>query len=315
MNDSLFFLIFSGAILVFSVVSICVAPIINGFLGEDWGHQNCQIISDDYRYIKGNYQNELKVDLPFKEYNIKASANDGILSEKDFSPIKRKSNMCIRNKAMHSLEYVSIIFDIGFSLLLTILGLLHYLEIGNNFMDKTGLIGIIMGAIGFIITFVYLMFSCYIFNNDNNGIEKLFSNGAILKHSGQRFIPPYKIEKIYDKPEIKYATYSELGQKQYNYNYEIQKFQNSSEKYKECLDETEKSGCDFIWSSNNENPNETINKYLYDRWITTIIISAFIIIFCVGIIVFGFLLLRSKNLEGNHTPIPMNSENVANKKE
>ena len=46
------FLIFSGAIVIFSVICICSAPIINKILGGDWGVLNCKLKSDEYKDTK-----------------------------------------------------------------------------------------------------------------------------------------------------------------------------------------------------------------------------------------------------------------------
>ena len=35
------------------------------------------------------------------------------------------------------------------------------------------------------------------------------------------------------------------------------------------------------------------NKYLFDRWITTIIFSCLTIVCCIGLAIFGFLLFKS----------------------
>jgi len=52
------FLIFSGAIIVFSVICICSAPILNKvtidnvFEPSDLGYRNCKILSDNYKKTK-----------------------------------------------------------------------------------------------------------------------------------------------------------------------------------------------------------------------------------------------------------------------
>ena len=40
-------------------------------------------------------------------------------------------------------------------------------------------------------------------------------------------------------------------------------------------------------------PNDAKNKYLYDRWVTTIIFACFIIACDIGLAIFGFLLFKS----------------------
>ena len=51
----------------------------------------------------------------------------------------------------------------------------------HPYEKKTGLFGVITGTIGFIVTIIYTVFISYIFNNDNNGVKKLFPNGAYIK--------------------------------------------------------------------------------------------------------------------------------------
>ena len=52
------FLIFSAAIVIFSVICICSSPILNKMLIDnifepsDWGYSNCQKDSDDYKKAK-----------------------------------------------------------------------------------------------------------------------------------------------------------------------------------------------------------------------------------------------------------------------
>ena len=40
-------------------------------------------------------------------------------------------------------------------------------------------------------------------------------------------------------------------------------------------------------------PSGVENKYVFDRWVTTIIFSCFIIACCIGLAIFGFLLFKS----------------------
>ena len=58
------FLIFSTCIFVFSIVSICTAPIINGALKvESWNTLNCKYVEDEYQSIKNNYNSPNKDSL------------------------------------------------------------------------------------------------------------------------------------------------------------------------------------------------------------------------------------------------------------
>lgn len=129
MNYTLFFFLCSSAILILSIIAICVAPIINGFIDEkNWRFENCEKYLDEYNYKKEQYSN------PSDE------------NKKELKQRKEKINFCKRKKAMYGLEYCSLIFDIFLGGICTILSLLHFLEIGKQMEKKTGLIGIITGA-------------------------------------------------------------------------------------------------------------------------------------------------------------------------
>ena len=306
MNSNLFFFICASAILILSVISICLAPIINGILGSEWGTNNCQFWSDDYDYYEKNV---------FTDKN-----NDE--HKKALDKMKGKINVCKREKAMHGLEYASLVCDVVVGGFCAIFGLLHYLEVGLSFQKKTGIIGIITGTIGFILTIVYVIFSSYIFNNDlfydenNDPIGKLYSNGATYKYNGYQYIPNYDIEKALDDDNLRFVKYCELGQKQYNYDSELYKFsEESSSSYRTCRSivgnsKEQINRCDYIWNTRiNE---KTEHKYLYDRWITTIILSVFIALFNIGMILFGFFLFSENGTPSGSTPLPVSSVNQAN---
>ena len=64
MNYTFIFFICAFSILILSAVTICVAPIINGFFfsGEDnWGNANCKRLSDEYNYLKSQKKFQMKV--------------------------------------------------------------------------------------------------------------------------------------------------------------------------------------------------------------------------------------------------------------
>ena len=302
----LFFFLSASVILFLSVVNVCVAPIINGYLGEDWGTKNCQLLSDEYDYSK----------------NLIKNPND--IQQRNLDEQKRVINICKREKAMHGLEYGSIIFDVVIGGYCAIFGLLHYLDVAKAFKKKTGIIGIIAGGIGFILTLVYIIFSAYIFNNDlfyknnnySSNLDKLFPNGAYLKFNGYQYVPNYDIEKSLNDPHIAYVKYKELGQKRYNYDSDLFKQSlDTNSNYKSCQNDNHSNrknkypNCDYIWKTD---PLVTSNEYknIYDRWITTIILSVFITLFNVGIIFFGFFLFQDEDNVPGTIPLPKSSVNA-----
>ena len=49
--------------------------------------------------------------------------------------------------------------------------------------------------------------------------------------------------------------------------------------------------CKYLYLSNP--PSGVKNKYVFDRWVSTIIFSCFIAACCIGLAIFGFLLFKS----------------------
>ena len=154
MNKSLIFLIISTSILVLSAIVICVSPIINdiqvgNWKPSDWRNLNCKIIADREKADRVTLDNMQKY--------------------------RRYKNICYRQKAMYGLENSAFIINIILSFVCADLTLLHYLNIGKDFEKKTGLIGLITGIIGFILTLVYVCFSGYIFTKFMYALVDIFS--------------------------------------------------------------------------------------------------------------------------------------------
>ena len=286
MNKTVILLFISLAVLILSIICVCVAPIINNLLGNftSWGKDNCQYFSD-----KAKYTHELDEKFIAEKYR----------------------NICIRQNAMYGLEYTAFIFDLCLGFLCAQLSLLHYFNAGKSFEKKTGLIGIIGGGIGFIITLIYVCFSGYIFNNDvayrdlngNGGTKRLYSNGAIYKdYTNKIYVYSHEIDE-----DAEFVKYKDLGDMQYNYNKEYYEAYynalNDGKNDNDCFDDPPStpavsiptSGCEYYYPQ----PNVEIkNKYLYDRWCLSLVLAVFIIVLNAGIIVFGLLLFLNKGDSG-----------------
>ena len=266
MNKILIFLILSIVIVAFSAISLCSGPIINKNIESSpiWPYDNCQKYADD---------EEKATDL-----------NDQYESH-------REKTLCQRRKAMYGLEYASFIFDVIFGFVCALLSFLRYLNVGKGTEKNTGLVGLITGVVGFVLTFAYFVYSAYIFTNDIEGnIRKLFPNGATYKIVGesgsQTKIRPYANDKNDDSQYIKYY---ELGQKQYNYDSDISRVYRSTDP---CPDDMgsaaiEGTTCKYLFDSP---PKDIKNKYLYDKWVNTLIFSFVISVSNIGLIIFGLLL-------------------------
>ena len=271
MNKIFIFLLISTAIVVFSVISFGSAPIINKTIpnSSEWAYGNCQYKAD---------QEEKATDL------------------NDQYKFHREKTLCQRQKAMYGLEYASLIFDVIFGFVCTLLSFLKYLKIGKGTEKKTGLVGLITGVVGFVLTFLYFVYSAYIFTNDivgtdNNHITKLFPNGALEKSDGiSNFITPYANDKSDDSKFIKYY---ELGQKQYNYDWDYHRIYSTSTR---CTDGTSSSATDCAYKFGSSFDSYA-NKYLYDKWTNTLIFTFVISVCNIGLIILGLLLFLGGDKE------------------
>jgi hypothetical protein len=289
------FLIFSAAIVIFSVICICSAPILNkigsnAFNPLGWGFLNCKYNSDEYKEAK-----KLTSD------------------KKALKPYKHALNLCNRKKAVYGLEYASLILDVILGFLCLILGLLHYFDVGKPFEKVTGIIGLATGVIQFVLTLVYVCYSGYIFTNDGPGntyLLKADKDGVIATWDESK--NQYKCD-FYDEDDSDaiYAKYNEMGKKIYNYDKDMYKTGSTARScqysrgpgtYGNFADSCETNGyapgsgitkinnCDKIYVRLSE---DVVNKYIYDRWVTTIIFACFIIACDIGLAIFGFFLFKS----------------------
>ncbi len=298
MNKELIFLIVSLSILGLSIICTLTAPIINN-INDDfsrWGKINCKFFSD-------------------KESN----SND--LDE--IQRMKKLKNLCNRQKAMYNLEYISLILNIILSFITSQLSLLLYFKIGGSIDKISGIFGLITAIICFILTFVYICCSGYIFNNDtayktlnpndsannyysmNKCKNKLFGNGAIYKWiDNSNFVTVYNNDKSDD---AQYAKYKDLGKKQYNYDkklYEMYSktthpcFVTSTSSSTRPIKSTSPSTIIYCDYSYWEPHQDSKNKYLFDNWVVTIIFCCFIIAGQIGLGIFGFMIYKGKSDDG-----------------
>ena len=298
MNKTVIFLLVSTCIVILSISIIAVGPMTNKLVGgELWGYQNCALIADKVKLLKG-----------------------------DITSLKKMKNLCYRQKAMYNMEYTSFIINIILGFLCADLALIIYLGYGKDFEIQTGVIGLIAGGIGFILTLVYVCYSGYIFTKDvafmsldinNNNpifnygdcIEKLYSNGAKFKFEIEdpeidKTIGNYITEYETDRNDFSnYIRYKDLGKKQYNYNSNYYKkyYNYKDDKPEEYLCKTDPTvplehttkfnpdnkECEYLF----ERPaDENTCKYIFDRWLAALILACVVLV-CNLILAFsGFLL-------------------------
>jgi len=305
MNNTLIFFCIASCLLAFSII------VVNTSISDsDWKDLNCKRYSDFHDYTKE------KGAAATKDEYLKLS--------------KEGRNLCNRRKAMYGLGISSIVCDIVLGFFCAFLSFLHYLGVGKVYEKVTGIIGLASGIICFILTLVYVIYSGYIFTNDNVGMEFTISGFTITKDYGDTL----KLDKdgvfakydsdsgkfqcvYYDKDDESklYAKNNDLGKKRYNYNKDSidsnSKFskcrydkvtsltESDNPTYSNCKDGIARStsDCDVIYIHH----SGTSNKYIYDRWITSIIFDTLNIALSIGLAIFGFLLFKGSS--DGHTPL------------
>ena len=295
MSKGLIFFWCSCAILLFTIINLSVGPIISGKAGKDfdtiptnefyWGTANCELYKDIYDEST-HHGDELK----YQEEWAK--------------------DECIRKKAMHDMEYTSFIFNAVIGYVCATLGLLHLFDVKKEYVSKTGMIGLVCGFIGFVFSFVYVILNGLVYTNYydyKNRIYKRDSDGVFAEKNGNDYECLY-----YDSPSnfhSFYAKYSDLIQKQYNYDkdlkdsYSDSKVSGCSMDPSSCYDEKIgqsnippnilSNNCEKIYVRLNDLKDTITNKDISDRFLTTLLLSLFVCLANIGLGIFGFLLYRT----------------------
>ena len=315
MNKVFVFFCCSCVILLFSIINLCIGPIINRRVnytnisipgastsGSSWGILNCAYLSDQYDKDK----------------------KDGPIDDKDKKyKYEWKINECQRKKGMHDMEYTTFIFDIVIGFVCGLLGLLHYFELKPDFISKTGLIGLICGAIGFIFSFVYVILNGIVFTNYyDDPFVKRDGDGAFAEKTGT----PGKYKCLYfdEKGNIYslIAKYSDLINKQYTYEKDRYKSIDDS-----CIDSLSTYTSDCYNSDDGIINGPTANcEYLYapeindneykdtgDRFLTTLLLSLFVCLASIGLAIFGFLLFKNPGAASTATEVNVQNQNPTSK--
>ena len=303
MNKNFIFFFVATIILILSIASLYIAPIINEKLGtgeNPWKNLNCLIQSDNIDELKEDISSI--TDDQEKEHE-----------EKYLKYLKRERDLCYRKKAMHGLEYSAFTLDVIIGFICSLLGFIHYLDEGKSFISKTGLIGLILGAIGFVITLVYLIYNILVYTSHSD-VPKVDEKMAYANWDNSKNVYFCQFFKE-DNYESIYAKYSELGQKQYNYNkelYQSHMYEDTEiggcvyDRIDKCFRKDNFTGIEKYINNNGKDCNKIYmrptwsNEYidLNNRWLTTIILSAITILCNACLSFLGFLLFKNKEESG-----------------
>ncbi len=302
MSKGLIFFCCACAILLFTIINLSVGPIISGKVGNDyvsiddpinpqtysfsfnWGTANCKLFSDLYDKAK--------------------DVMDGDVLKYSY---ERGKNECSNKKAMHDMEYTSFIFNIVIGFVCGLLGLLHLFDFKKEFVSKTGIIGLGCGIIGFIFSFVYVVLNGLVYTSyydQSNPIFKRDSDGAFAELKNGKY-ECYYYDSPYNEHSI-IAKYSDLIQKQYNYDKDLIDSYNDPNKLRcvqsptvcdeETIDPNDHLGmpndCKYLYIGI-PTINNIANKDKSDRFLTTLLLSLFVCLANIGLGIFGFLLYRT----------------------
>ena len=288
MSKGLIFFCCSCCILVLTIVNLSIGPIISGKV-DNWGTYNCAYRKDNYDRQKESNPN---MDDTTKKYSYEWGIKE-----------------CDRRKAMSNMEYTSFIFDIVIGFVCSLIGLLHLFEVKKDMISTTGLIGLGCGVVGFVLTFVYVIYNGIVYTNYyDEQIYKMDGDGAFAELKGGKYECFYFDEK--GNNFALYAKFSDLGKKQYNYDKDFLEsdesqgclFQESS-----CNNDGTITGpirstidnheCKYLYAYYNYNSissiDEITNKDISDRFLTTLILCLFVCLANIGLALFGFLLFRT----------------------
>lgn len=303
MLKGLIFFCCACCILILTIINLSVGPIVSGAIinsrvtmdsvttyGNDGGTLNCAYLSDEYDKLTNLNDKQ-------KKYIYEWAIDE-----------------CKRRKGLHNMEYISFIFDITIGFVCGLLGLLHHFDLKKEFVSKTGLIGLGCGFVGFILTFIYVVYNGLVYTNyyDDITIYKRNSDGAFAEWKGDHY------ECFYYDDENSHAIiakYSDLINKQYNYDKDLtEEFASYTSEAANCqyedvatncankeniLENNPKTyniggtskNCKYLYVTYSE--NEVTNKDKSDRFLTTLILSLFVCLANIGLALFGFLLFRT----------------------
>jgi hypothetical protein len=281
MSKGLIYFCCACCILVLTIINLSIGPIISKKIGRDWGTLNCAENKDEYDEQKDNPL----CDDDCLKYIYKWNVNE-----------------CQRMRGMHDMEYTSFIFDITIGFVCGLLSLLHHFDLKKDFVSTTGLIGLGCGFVGFVLTFIYVIFNGLIYTTYDTEENKLDGDGAYAERVGNSadFKCLYYDEKNFHKV---YATYSDFGKKQYNYDKDLYvSYITRASPF--CFDESKISDCESQPTITLALPSQCqkvlaypgtsiSNKDTSDRFLTTLILSLIVCLANIGLALFGFLLFRT----------------------
>lgn len=161
MNYNLIFFCIASAILIFSVITINLAPVINGLVGNGHYKTNGDSTDNSWSDISCGYYTGVIKDI--EDFGTDTQE----IKDKKIKANKNERTRCNRKKAMVSLEYVAFNLNLILAFICALLGFLQYLDIKK--IEIIGIIGLGCGVVGFVLTLVYVIESGLVFTDYVDG--------------------------------------------------------------------------------------------------------------------------------------------------
>ena len=189
-----------------------------------------------------NKQCQLFRNIDKTNYYGEKSVSNHEMKAKVKTYLKKGKNLCASNKMMHKFRYISFIINIILGLICAILSLLHHYNIGRRFERYTGLLGVISGIVGIILTSMYIVYNGLLFSNEDFGKNLIYNNIDTPVRSNKKEVVSYKKNKNeWDNSEKQY----------YNFYYGENDEEPSYQKFKEL--------CEAYKNNKKLSPNEDVN--------------------------------------------------------
>ena len=343
MNKNLFFLCFAAGVIVLSIICITIAPIINKHLSL--GGQNCQLAQVNYEYYKSrDFKFDEKVEKLKEEISLCKRRNamhdleyTAFIIDIVLGFICSLLGLIHYLDAGKNIEKYSGLIGLICGVIITIFTIVYVgfsADIFNNDIAYKPLPSEIFSNIQNWHT-VYSTSTDHNFDAltstslSKSPIQVLYPNKAVVHWNGEKYVHDYDETEQQKDYEIKYIKYKDLGKSQYNYDSEITKLEidrtsDADSVLNHCTfsapvtarvsytlsDGTTQKECDYLWEVPDSN-NDIDNKFLYDRWLTTIILSVILSVLAIGMSIFGFLLFKNSSDSSSSPDLIPNSNNNA----
>ena len=214
MDKNLIFFFISCCTVNFSIIVIYLDSFISNLLNTNLRNKQCQLFKN---FDEANY------------YGEKSTSNQEMKS-KIKTYLKKGKKLCPSNKMMHKFKYASFYANIFFGILCAILSLLHHYNIARRFERYTGLIGVISGIVGIILTSMFIIYNGLLFSNDDFGKDLIYNTIATPAKNKKKEVVSYKNNKNeWDNSEKHYYNFY-YGQKDEELTY--QKYKELCQEYK-----------------------------------------------------------------------------------